>query len=176
MNFWSNYPFSRVLLPFLLGIILEIYFPIFNESHLYFSVVILLFFALSTLAKISRLLKFKWIEGALILLLFFSLGHNYVGFSSEINSEQHYGKHLGEAYKISALVSVREPVIEKANSYQLKVDVLQLHSDTILQQVKGRMLVYVKKDSLSKLLSYGDTLFVHAKFAKIYIIRDQLLK
>ena len=49
MNFWSNYPFSRVLIPFLLGLILEIYFPTFTPNHFYVSVFLLAGFLITFL-------------------------------------------------------------------------------------------------------------------------------
>ena len=47
------------------------------------------------------------------------------------------------------------------------MDVLQISANDSIKSTAGRMLVYVKKDSLSKLFSYGDSLFIHAKFSEI---------
>ena len=166
MNFWSNYPFSRLLLPFLLGLILEIYFPTWQFQHLFVSILLLGIYLLFYLFKLSKHYSLKWVDGLMITLLFFSFGHNYVGAFSDVNKTEYYGKHLN-SYKTTVLVSIREPVVEKAKSFQLKVDVLQLFDNDTLKNVSGKALIYAKKDGLSNELSYGDTLLVHAHFAEI---------
>jgi competence protein ComEC len=165
MNFWSNYPFSRVCLPFLLGIVLEIYFPSFQFFHVYISVIIFGVFLLAVFAL--KHYKFQWIIGVLLFAMLYIFGKSYVGVYTKQNHESHYTKHINSEDKLAALLVIDEPLLEKPKSLQVKGSVLALYQENKTTVADGKLLVYLQKDSNSLNLSVGDTLLLYAQLNEI---------
>lgn len=165
MNFWSNYPFSRLFLPFVLGIVLEIYFPSFQFFHGYFSAVLLIVYAV--LVYLNKSIKNAWFNGVVLTLLLFSLGHNYVGVYSSSNYENHYSNFIKDDEKTSLLLKITEPTLDKPKSIQVKGEVMSLFSEDAAISTRGKLLMYLQKDSLSQAVSVGDTLLIFSSLNEI---------
>jgi competence protein ComEC len=165
MNFWSNYPFSRICIPFLLGVIFEIYFPNFQFKHLYISGTLFFVFLLSVF--FVKNIRKQWFFGALVVVMMYSFGHNYVGVYTKINHDTHYKHHLDNSVKSTFLLKITQPLLEKPKSVQVKGEVLGLFNHDSIISTEGTLLVYLQKDSLSKNLSIGDTLLLFAQLNDI---------
>lgn len=70
------------------------------------------------------------------------------------------------------LLQVREPVSEKANSYQVIAEAGCLLGDSTERRVKGRLMLYLEKDSLAAGLRYGDYLLVANNFHEVEAPRN----
>jgi competence protein ComEC len=165
MNFWSNYPFSRICIPFLLGVIFEIYFPNFQFKHLYVAGALFIIFLLS-IFFVNNIRK-QWFFGVLLIIMMYSFGHNYVGVYTKINHKNHYKHHINTSIKSSLLLKITEPLLEKPKSVQVKGEVIGVFDNDSVTNTEGTLLVYLQKDSLSKQLSIGDTVLLFAQLNEI---------
>src|ERR1700750_2205182 len=88
-------PFAILLLPFLAGIGLGIWFPVFSfTTTLTIALLgfIILFISLNLLYKKFNLHKFKWTGGILIYSILFTLGWAITLKYNELNGKGHFSK------------------------------------------------------------------------------------
>ena len=75
MNYWRKFPFIRILIPFILGIIIAIFSD--TEFHIPLFIFVFLFvIILSSIFLLEKFIsfKFRWIYGFLLSILLFLLG------------------------------------------------------------------------------------------------------
>ena len=150
---WKQAPFLRLLIPFITGITLQWYnaLPVQLAWVIFFTGIAgLIVFNLRV-----RFLQYKlgWINGLFINALFLATGLLMV-YHKDIQHQQDW---LNNYYhdKDFITATLEEPLAEKAGSCKANASVQQLlHGDT-LQQVKGNIIIYFKKEGLSKQLGYG---------------------
>ncbi len=73
-HFFTQIPFFRLLLPFLLGITTGKYFPVQNEPAFFLISVSALMFLCLRKMRLRRVFEMAWVPGLFIQLSFFSLG------------------------------------------------------------------------------------------------------
>jgi competence protein ComEC len=148
---WHEIPFFRILFPFLIGLILSIYWVNYLPVLWYacgFSIFVLIM--MQNYLKGFYASKAFGIVATLALFLFgFQIGSSY--------DERHSGDFfIKKVEKTSRLVvQITEmPTVDKWVKFRAKV--LMVDSS----QTSGDLLVYVKKDSLSEQFNYGDQLLL----------------
>ena len=156
----------RILIPFLVGILLAIYFPSTTPILLR---VFILFFVLFLFFIVTKqhihVYQSAWVFGILIngsLLL--------AGYDVTISkTELFFPKHISSASPGSSYVYARvaAPVIERGKSVKAIVEVISLTQHTHTMPVVGKVIVYFQKDRRSLELNYGDEVLFYGKFQKI---------
>ncbi|MEI9808427.1 MAG: ComEC/Rec2 family competence protein [Bacteroidota bacterium] len=158
-------PFIRLFPPFATGIIVQWY----CQVPLFFWWILLaatasFIFIFFWVAFFQRF-RLGWLNGISISLLFIAIGALLTGY----NDIRHHAQWFGNFYKenVSIIVSLNEPPVEKAKSFKAEGSVNYILNDGKAQQVKGKIILYFKKDSLLPELDYGTQLVFHKSLQEI---------
>jgi len=160
MDFLQRTPFFKIIVPFIGGIVLFQYFHFSNWVLLLTlsGALCVMIFGLLINHSASQY-KFRYLFGGGIFLFFVLAGYFISLLHAKKNEFDSYNQK--GIYKVILL----SPPIEKAKSFLCKVEVLARWESSQFQQTKGKAIVYLQKDSLSKHLVVGDQMLVEAEFA-----------
>lgn len=156
MDFWNKVPYVRLLIPLILGVVLEL------EELADIRIVLPLFFCFSivfvTLCLVPRTRHFiAWnqLTGSIALLTMLSFGFVLTYFNRDINYPTHFSHAIHDQHTRFVGV-VYEPPQEKARSVKAFIEINQIEIDGKLENVQGNMLVYFQKSDAALNLNYGD--------------------
>ena len=145
---WKQAPFLRLVIPFIAGIILQWYAasPVQLAWIIFFTVIaglIVFNFRIHFLQY-----KLGWVNGLFVNALLLATGL-LMAYYKDIPHQQEWLNHY---YRDKDIITatLEEPPAEKAGSFKASASVQQLVRGDRLQQVKGHILIYFKKDSLLK--------------------------
>jgi len=161
--FWKEAPFTRLFLPFALGIIAQ------EKLHLSVIVsVVIIFLSLIgfwSLAAFNSFNLYRWrhLAGMFLIALFFGCGSIQLHFfkrklGSPITQEQ---------TRSVCRIVLTEPLSEKSNSYKTTGRLIEIKRNDSSFQTNERILIYFKKDSICKKLDYGDQIIFSKSFQPI---------
>jgi competence protein ComEC len=162
---WKKAPFLRLVLPLVTGILLQYYFS-FSIRFIGFSTIFLflLFIAFTFLPEANRF-KLRAVYGVVISLFIVAFGL-FLTWQKDIrNSKNWYGNTYSDSSAI--LITIREPLVEKAKSFKALVSVESVVNKGSQEQTSGKLLLYFSKDSLSSKLNYGDKIIVQKRLQAI---------
>ncbi len=149
-------PFVILLLPFLAGIGLGIYFPSVSFTLLLEITLCSLAFAfilLNLVYKRLNLYKVKWLGGVLIHSILFLLGWVSVIHYGELNDQNHFSKKHADYLLIK--ISNEPKLTGELLRFTVAVEANVLNGKRI--STTGNLLITIK-DSTAKNLYYGDEL------------------
>ncbi|MGZ3940027.1 MAG: ComEC/Rec2 family competence protein [Flavisolibacter sp.] len=150
---WNKIPFLRLLIPLIAGIVLqwEIELPLLLLTALAFGSFLLL--VDFSFARVKAKFRFSYLSGIFINLLFASLGGLLVWKNDIRHDERWIGRlNLKDA---STVAAINEPLVEKTNSYKATASVQGIYCNKQFKSCDGNIIIYFKKDSTTKQLSYG---------------------
>jgi competence protein ComEC len=153
---WKPFPFLRILLPLIAGILLQFYL---QAGLLWFYISAatgLLLIAGAKQLSIPRLYSVRWLPGIGINFLFLGLGGILAIHNNIENDTGWVGKHYKEGDAV--IVTIMEPLVDKPKSYKALARIESVISHEKTFEVKGDLLVYFQKDSLKPSLQYGSQL------------------
>jgi competence protein ComEC len=162
---WKNAPFIRLLVPLIAGIILQWYLqitPLILWALLGISITILLtFFSIPFFQKY----KLPAVNGVAITALFLSIGGLLTWNKDTRHDRDWFGKNYipGDAIKIT----ITEKPIEKTNSYKVNASVDFLLKNGSAIKTTGMIILYFKKDSLTRSLDYGSQFIISKDLQQI---------
>lgn len=162
---WKKAPFLRLLVPLIVGIILEYYFNIPIRTIIYSGIIsLILLFAFTFLTE-SKRFALRWIHGIMISLFLVLFG-SFISWQKDIRNHQNW---YGNFYSDSSFIVVRivEPPVEKAKSFKAVVSVESCMNNGLQRDVTGNVIIYFAKDSFSKQLRYGDKIIVSKQLKDI---------
>ncbi len=151
-------PWLKLLLPLLLGIVCSRWIAV--EIHWAFLLVLLSFYFL------SNYFYRKYNKSWLYILSFISLiifGLAYTQRFQLAFQKHHFSKFEGDY----AIGIVREPIENKTNSYQTTIEIKNIIQEHKIFHTKGKLLLYIQKDSLKNPLEIGDEILLHLKSNEI---------
>lgn len=153
-------PFFRLIIPFIIGILLKIYFPQFVKYSLYQLIALLI---------ITGIYKYfedknpnyhrRWISGILIFLSLFLTGYVITGFHLQTDN-------LFAEYDLY-IAKIIEPPKETKKSVKAIINIKSFQTDSGWQNSHEKVIVYFQKDSFSKTLKYGDLLIINTRFQEV---------
>ena len=161
-NHKGEIPFVVLLLPFLSGIWLGLFFP--SAGYLYWAIVSLLLLSLTFVglnlgyARLN-LYKSRWIGGVLMHLILFFVGWFCVMENNELNQPGHFSRHQSQ-YLITRINS--EPV-SKNGLLRFTGIAKQQIADGKQTTATGTILITINDTSARK-LQYGDELLIPSKY------------
>jgi competence protein ComEC len=155
--FWKQFPFVRFLVPLVGGILVQWYLQPGLNTAIFLAVVSLTFLFLFPLFSSRLRFLLKWVQGISIQALFFVLGC-FIVYNADV---RHHEKWVGNHYKDSSaiIVTLLEPLVEKSKSYKALAALEAVQVKGSWERVEGKLLVYIKKDSLPN-LAYGSQLLL----------------
>ena len=166
MTHYSNIPLVRIIIPVLAGIIL------FSHINYYFSLseilaAIFSFFLLSFLIewRLQQNFSFRFAFGLNVMLFMVLAGYVLAQGRFERNHPSHFSNFNPE----NSILRIRliEPVSEKTNTYQIVGRATHILTNDSLIKVKGKLIAYLEKDSLSASLKYGDIIFIENNIQEV---------
>jgi len=157
MSFWNNHPGVRLVIPFLFGIIASIELG-FNSPYTLFGLFLVLL--ISGITFVFSSFKNKVIIGVIYFLSIFTVAFLYTSFRTEKYAVNHFSNYHSESKFI--LATVADNLQPKQNSYKTTLKITQLIGDSNIV-VLGRVLAYIRKDSTTDLLHYGDEILLKNK-------------
>jgi len=144
---WKKYPFVRILLPFILGIMFS-----FDGSYYSMIAVFAGLAALIVISKKNRNIKNNFLFGFVLNMTLFVGG----SLLSQMSLHDYTKLKDADFYQCAII----EPVKEKINSYQLTLRVNAKLMASGWSFSRSKVLIYMEKDSLSSALKFGDKLLI----------------
>ncbi len=166
MKIWNQAPFVRLLFPFLVGILLAVYFPFQSLFVSFFSISLVV--SISLIVLIPKLnisfRKSSWF-GILVNSTLFLLAYQLTISKTESFSNTHFSKLTDSSSFV--LAKLTEPYLEKEKSLKVVMKILSVKQGDRWIDSNGKAMVYLKKDSLSMKLKYGDEVILKALFIDV---------
>ena len=155
---WKKAPFIRILLPFLIGIIVQYYFviPIF-QILLLAGATTLLFITFSFIPLAYRY-SFQWVQGLLLSSIIFFTGVLTVWQKDIRNEKNWFGHYYNDSS--SLIIKINEPLVEKDKSFKAEGRVENIIKNGISKNVTGKILIYFSKEDVTQLPQYGDKILI----------------
>ncbi len=156
-------PLPRLLFPFFLGIIAWLYPDEKFAFSLGYGILCALFliFLFYEGCRVETY-RSRWIGGGLIFLILFVGGYTLTSSHHQLNRPRHFSAYEGHGGYLRG--RIKEPPRERANSYQVVLSVDLFGENGLLENVQGKLMLYLEKDSLAAGLKYGDQLVVPNRF------------
>ncbi|MCB0511210.1 MAG: ComEC/Rec2 family competence protein [Bacteroidetes bacterium] len=151
-------PWLKFLLPLLLGIICSRWISF--EIHWAFLLILLSIYFLSN--HFYRKYNKSWLYIlSFVCLILFGLAYTQ-RFQLKFQ-KYHFSKFEGKY----AIGIVRTPIENKTNSYQTTLEIKNIIQEHNIINTKGKLLLYIQKDSLKNPLEIGDEILLHLKSNEI---------
>ena len=150
---WKKMPFVRLVIPLIAGILIQWYLTVdLNISFVIFAISLVLPLLISFLPY-QFIYKLRWMQGAFINMAMGALGM-VITYQQNIINDSEW---IGHYYKDSAsvMVTLQEPLITKPKSYKAQASVERILINGVWKKVKGDIIIYIQKDSVTPALLYG---------------------
>ncbi|MGZ8554505.1 MAG: ComEC/Rec2 family competence protein [Chitinophagaceae bacterium] len=151
--FWKKAPFVRMLISLVVGITIQWFWqPPIVTWYFAFAVS---FFSIIGFFYIPLFKRFRFgtLNGIAILIPFMAIGALLVWHNDIRNSKQWVGYHIKE--NSSLVVTLDETPVEKNKSFKADASITHLIENDKTIPLKGRIILYFKKDSLLPPLAHG---------------------
>jgi competence protein ComEC len=152
--FWRRAPFVKILIPFILGILLQWYYPL--PSSL---IIIAISFALPGAIFLFFLpLRFRFrytkIHAVVIYVLIFFFG-SYITYEALPGNHKSWYGSLYQKNDVLLMV-LQESLVEKENSYRTTAELKGILRKQKFIPCQGSLLVYINKNNHSQRPRFGD--------------------
>lgn len=145
---WKASPFLRLFPPFIAGLLTQWYVPL--PSFVAWIALLLVGVAIAFFSTTSLSTKFRlaWINGVALHIMLFLTGILLLHYKD--TRVQTTGIAMNYHPRYHLLLTISEPLSERAKSYKTTATVQAfLHGQTI-QRTHGKVLLYFQKDSSAK--------------------------
>lgn len=148
---WRSYPIIRFILPLIAGILCAIHAEMDYWGWIdVFIISVLLLISIKYLG-IGKSYQWNWLHGVLANVTLFVGGILLVAWHTPSNQDDFYMHQFNQDWIIG---EVETPPVEKANTYQVRIDVKAIYSGD-LSEASGTILAYIRKDTAAARLDYG---------------------
>jgi competence protein ComEC len=160
----GHIPLLRLVIPFITGIILWLFlgwimpFWIISCSLVLILIIWRIYTNYCGLSYDAR-----WIFGVLISFFLIAAGYQHAQNYNQINFSDHFSKISvpGEGY---FELTVTQPISEKEKTFQVIGWINKYHSEEFQVRARGKIILYLQKDSLSREVRYGDVLIIKNQY------------
>jgi competence protein ComEC len=160
MQIWHQFPFVRILVPFLTGTLIAMNLLVdVAILPLITGMLLILYLVLTLLIAGTIPFRYRWIHGVVINGLLLALGYQLTIESTPV-FKPHNIVHQDSMNLV--YVQITEPVVEKEKSYKIIVRALGGKKDGRIVSAEGKLMLYFEKDSEVEALRYGDRLIINA--------------
>jgi|SRR6185312_16323393 len=162
MNFrLSQMPFIRLVAPLTIGIIPALYFHI--SSTAFYTIILssfCLLLAWNWYENKNSNYKTRWVFGMLVSLFLIATGYSVTLLKQPFQNHSYFGNYLNDKTD-SLMVSVVSSPQQKEKTIKIIGEITAINTNGKPQHTSGKALFYIEKDSISKLIKYGDVLYVN---------------
>jgi competence protein ComEC len=155
---WKQAPFLRLIIPFIAGILLQWHIqidPIFSWALLAAGAALLFL-----MNRHSRFFQFRysWLNGFVLYTLLICIG-SLVTYYKDLANHPNWVKRYCSDSSVLRVV-LQEPLSEKPKTYKAVASVEQVVNQDTIHTVKGSIIIYFQKDSISARLGYGSQILL----------------
>ncbi|MEQ9402971.1 MAG: ComEC/Rec2 family competence protein [Cyclobacteriaceae bacterium] len=164
MYFWNSYPFVRLSITLILGILAFDHYPELWRNAL-LHIFLLIFLLLVSLACSYRLgyYQLRHLNGIIAMLLFFSIGGQLTNKKYRDLPNSHYTHIIEEIDGFSGIVMSTSN--ERSNHFRYDFELMEVQTNDSTFPAQGTIHLYVRKDTAEQLIfGYGDVLLVSGSF------------
>jgi competence protein ComEC len=166
MKIWHQYPFVRLLIPLIAGIVLALISGIPFGIPLWVFVMLILIFLLIVFVRPLRVpYKFRWLLGLFLNLTLIVAGYLLTFINTPLFDKNNINNFISATDEF--IVRVDEPVSEKANSWKVIAKVLTLRDSSHWSRAGGKVILYFEKDTGISSIQYGDILIINSTLEKV---------
>ena len=162
---WKVAPFVRLLLPLMMGIVMQWYLQLSLFTIIIFASVTFLFFIAFSYLHIQYKFTFLWVHGVLLKCILVCFGAFLCNQKDVQNSKNWYGKYYTDSSTL--LVHITEPLVEKEKSYKAIGEVKVVIQNGSTKNTNGKLLIYFTKNEAVVLPTYGSTILIQGGLQKI---------
>lgn len=165
MNAFGQYPFVRILIPFLAGIITGIHAGWIDFAFVFIFLFLLTVYTIDYFTyNLAGKFAWKMYNGIFLFVLLFLAGWIWVTLTDSRQAENHYVCYSGKGNFLVQLT--RDPVIgEKTVKAEVQLILKTESGQTI--PLSGKALLYLKKEKQAIALHYGDEIFVNTEWKSV---------
>ena len=155
---WKKAPFIRILLPFVVGILVQYFFVISFNSILFITTITTSLFFIFSIIPLEYRYSFQGVQGFILTAIIFGTGMLTVWQKDIRNNVNWFGHSYNDSS--SLIIKINEPLIEKDKSYKGEGLVEAIIDNGINKSVTGKILIYFSKEDVTKLPKYGDKILI----------------
>lgn len=163
MYFWNSYPFVRLSIILIAGILCFSHYPtLWNHSNLTLASLLFLFAITLLLSQAFGHFQLRLINGIVSLSIFFFVGGDLVKRKYDDLPKNHYSRIQASVNGFSGTIS--SDATERANHIRYDLDLLSIALQDSLVEATGTIHLYVRKDTAgTAAFNYGDQILVAGK-------------
>ncbi len=163
--FWKKAPFVRMLISLVIGITIQWFWQL--PSVTWYIVFTASFFCVIGFFYIPLFKRYRFgtLNGIAMLLPFMAIGALLVWHNDIRNSKNWVGYYLKE--NSALIVTLDETPVEKNKSFKADASITHLIEDDRTIPLKGKIILYFKKDSVPPPLAYGSQIIVRKLLQEI---------
>ena len=163
--FWKKTPFIRLLLPLATGIIIQWHLRCALPTWWLLLAFSLIFISFFFCVPFFQRFKWAWADGIGVALLFIPAGALLAGYNDIRHDHKWFGNY--DSHNAALIVSLDEPLTEKTKSVKANARVNYIIDGDKIINVKGKIILYFKKDSLLPNLTYGSQIIFQKPLQEI---------
>ncbi|MGN6619239.1 MAG: ComEC/Rec2 family competence protein [Ilyomonas sp.] len=152
-------------MPSIAGILLQWYLPLQLHTIIVCSGVVIIIILLYFFLPVSLRYQLRWFHGLGVLILFGTIGCT-ITFIKDV---RHTPNWIGNYYSSKATITVtlEEPLVTKPKSYKALASFETIQTGDTIIKVKGKMLIYIAKDSIVPAVGYGSQIVFNKPLQEI---------
>ncbi len=162
---WKKAPFIRLLIPLVLGILLEWYLAIPISVAILGCICFGIAYGLFLFFPLVVRFKLQALQALIINLLLVCLGLIITWQKDIRNNRDWMGNHYQSQDHL--VVRIDEPLQQKQKSYKAYGYAESIVNNDTIIDCKGKLILYFSKDATSSLLKYGDRILIHKNLQPI---------
>lgn len=165
MNYWGQFPFVRLLIPLILGIITAIYLQSGIDNLFWFLLVLALSYVVLVVFIFKKLkYSWSWLPGIFIMIILFVSGY-FLAYQRMPDQQKNEKPFLAKSGNFR--IEIIEPLVEKPRSFKTVGSLLNLKDSAGWQASNIKVLIYFEKTEKIKNLEYGDQIIFSGNFQSI---------
>ena len=162
---WKKAPFLRLLIPVLLGILIQFYSKTEIAVICFFAVIFFIAYIIFSFLPEAIRFRFRLVQGLIIFLFLTTFGSLITWQKDARNHTNWYGKYDQQQSFIVATID--EPPAAKAKTFKAVAVAESVINNGRQHQTSGNFLIYFDKDSASQKLKYGDKIIFQKSLSDI---------
>jgi len=164
MKTWNRFPFVRLIIPLIAGIIAALCYPYATVPLLLAPVVFIIYILLELVFRRKIHYGYRWIYGLLVNFILIVVGYQLTLINTPLFDKDNI---VHQENIDQLIVRVVDPVSERPNSYKLLGRVVSIIDSSGIRPASGKVLLYFEKEERVKNIAYGDELLIASKIAAV---------
>ncbi len=162
---FTNIPFFRILIPFVIGILFSLQYYPKQVNILFFVILIAFAVALRFFKNQTTYLKKTFL--ICLDIFFFLLAINLVHHANVIEQKKYYGNYIQPDSAVNMLVTLNELPVQKEKFIKCRLQVNEVKTKTGYKKANGTIFGYFKRSTSDQKLKAGATFIIKTKLLAV---------